>query len=91
MQLLWILLAAFVASLLASIGAMDDAPLAAGLMVGASFYLVGFTGLAITGAFDAGLRSRKIFGSVMLFLGSTSVASSLLITAVKVYAKYFPV
>ncbi len=90
MQLLWILLAAFVASLLAAIGAMDDAPLAAGLMVGASFYAVGFTGLAITGSFDAGLRGRKIFGSVMLFLGSTSVASALLITAMKVYAKYFP-
>lgn len=90
MQLLWIMLAAFVASLLAAIGAMDDAPLAAGLMVGASFYLVGFTGLAITSAFDAELHTRKIFGAVTLFLGSTSVASSLLITALKVYAKYFP-
>lgn len=91
MQLLWILLVAFVATMLAAIASNYDAPLAAGLMIGASFYLAGVTALAIAGAFDAGVRGRRIFGALMLFLGSVSVASALLITALKTYAKYFPV
>lgn len=91
MQILWILLVAFVATMLAGIASNYDAPLAAGLMIGASFYLAGFTVLAIAGAFNASARGRNIFGALMLTLGSISVASSLLITAFKTYAKYFPV
>ncbi len=90
MQLLWISLVAFVATLLAAIASNYDAPLAAGLMIGACFYLAGVTVLAIAGAFDAGAHGRRIFGALMLTLGSASVASSLLITAFKTYAKYFP-
>lgn len=90
MSLLWISLIAFAATILAAIGVNDDAPLAAGLMVGASFYAAGFTVMAIGGAFGVGPRGQKVFGAVMLALGSTSVASALLITALKTYAKYFP-
>jgi hypothetical protein len=91
MSLLWISLIAFAVTILAAIGANDDAPLAAGLMVGASFYAAGFTIMAIAGAFGVGPRGQKIFGAVMLALGSVSVASALLITALKTYAKYFPI
>ena len=90
MPLLWISLLAFVGTIVAAIAANFDAPLAAGLMVGASFYAAGFTVLAIAGAFSAGPHGQKIFGSVMLALGSISVAAALLITALKTYAKYFP-
>lgn len=90
MQLLWILLVAFIATMLAAIAANYDAPLAAGLMVGASFYLVGFTVLAIAGTSPDSARARRIFGGLTLVLGSLSVGASLLITAVKTYAKYFP-
>ncbi len=90
MQLLWISLVAFVATMLAAIASNYDAPLAAGLMIGACFYLVGFTVLAIAGAFEVNAQARRIFGAFMLTLGSVSVASSLLITAFKTYAKYFP-
>lgn len=90
MPLLWISLLAFVGTLIAGINANYDAPLAAGLMVGASFYAAGFTIPAIAGAFGAGAKGPKIFACVMLALGSTSVAAALLITALKTYAKYFP-
>lgn len=90
MQLLWIQLAAFFAALIAAISAREDAPLAAGLMVGASFYLIGFTVLGIAGAFDTSTRVRRIFGAVMLALGSISVGAALLITALKTYARYIP-
>ena len=79
-----------VGAILAAVGANYDAPLAAGLMVGASFYAAGFTVMAIAGAFGAGPRGQKIIGALMLALGSTAVAAALLITAVKTYAKYFP-
>lgn len=86
MQLLWVLLVAFIATMGTAIAANYDAPLAAGLMVGASFYLIGFTVLAVAGS----AKGRRIFGGLLLVLGSVSVASSLLITAFKTYAKYFP-
>jgi len=90
MPLPWISLLAFAATLLAAINANYDAPLAAGLMVGASFYAAGFTVVAIAGAFNVGPNFRKVFGAAMLALGSTSVAAAMLITALKVYAKYLP-
>jgi hypothetical protein len=90
MPLTWICLVAFVASLLASVSANYDAPLAAGLMVGASFYAAGFTVPAIAGALGASATGQKLFGAAMLALGSASVAAALLITAVKTYTKYFP-
>lgn len=90
MQLIWIQIAAFFAALLAGVAALADAPLAAGLMVGASFYALGFTVAGLAGAFGVWPRGQKIFGAVTLALGSVSVVAALLITALKTYAKYFP-
>ncbi|MGE0284419.1 MAG: hypothetical protein AB7E79_09555 [Rhodospirillaceae bacterium] len=90
MPLLWISLLAFVGTLMGAINANYDPPLAAGLMVGTSFYAAGFTIPAIASAFGIAARGQKVFASVMLALGSTSVAAALLITALKIYAKYFP-
>ena len=90
MPLLWISLVAFVGTTLAAVGANYDAPLAAGLMVGASFYAAGFTVTAITGVFGVWTTGQKVFGALMLALGSISVAAALLITALKTYAKYIP-
>jgi hypothetical protein len=90
MSLLWISLIAFAATVLAAVGSNYDAPLSAGLMVGASFYAAGFTVIAIAGAFGASPRVQKIFGAIMLALGSISVAAALMITALKTYAKYYP-
>ena len=50
-------------------------------MVGASFYAAGFTVMTLAGAIGIGPRGQKIFGALMLALGSISVASALLITA----------
>jgi hypothetical protein len=90
MPLLWISLLAFAATIIAAINANYDAPLAAGLMVGASFYAAGFTVVAIASAFNVGPSFRKVFGAAMLALGSISVAAAMLITALKVYGKYMP-
>lgn len=90
MPLLWISLIAFAATILAAINANYDAPLAAGLMVGASFFAAGFTVPAIAAAFGVSPRGQKVFAAIMLALGSTSVAAALLVTALKTYAKYFP-
>ncbi len=95
MVLLWILGASFIATMFAALTSNYDAPLAAGLMVGTTFYLIGFTGLVLQQALNM-LKGRAVAKSffaglagVMAVLGSISVASSLMITALKVYAKYW--
>jgi len=93
--LLWILGASFIATMFAALNANYDAPLAAGLMVGTTFYLIGFTGLILQYVLTA-IAGRAIakgffngLAGAMALLGSISVASSLMITAMKVYAKYW--
>ncbi len=90
MPLPLISLIAFLGTVIAAVNASYNAPLAAGLMVGASFYAAGFTIPAIGGALGASPRSQKVLGAVILALGSISVSAALLITALKTYAKYFP-
>lgn len=95
MALLWSLGAMAAAGMFAGLAAHGDAPLAAGLMIGATFYLAGFTALLLHHALSVILAravAKSFFialGAIAGVLGGVSLAASLAITAVKTYAKYF--